>query len=94
MNSPAPLMGTITIDPLDVLPSNPPRIAPALCTFEEAGIYLRIDRNGTKDITRSVSRLVKRGKLASVTVSRVKLIPLDELKRFVREVKENRKKKA
>ena len=69
------------------LPTQPPRIAPALMTAVEAAAYLRLDEDDRDpaDAIRSLNYLVQRGRLRPCRVGKHNRFARAELDRFIAE---------
>lgn len=69
------------------LPTDPPRIAPALMTADEAAVYLRLNEDGRDiaDAVKSLEYLVTEGKLRPCRVGRWNRYARAELDRFITE---------
>lgn len=67
------------------LPTDPPRIAPALMTAEEAVVYLRLNEGGRDigDALKSLEYLVQNGRLRPCRVGKHNRYARSELHRFV-----------
>lgn len=67
------------------LPTDPPRIAPALMTADEAVVYLRLDQGGRdiRDAIKSLEYLVSEGKVRPCRVGRWNRYARSELDRFI-----------
>lgn len=67
------------------LPTDPPRIAPALMTAAEAATYLRLNQDGRDiaDAIKSLEHLVNEGRLRPCRVGRWNRYARAELDRFI-----------
>lgn len=74
----------ITCQPDDIIPTNPPQIAPEFLTEEEAAIYMRLNRRGAKDPSRSMRDLAAQYSVPTLKSGLNPLYPLAELKKLKR----------
>jgi len=72
---------------LEFLPTNPPRVAPALMTAAEAAIYLRLTEDGRDigDAVQSLDYLIRRHGLRPCRVGKHNRFARTELDRFIAE---------
>lgn len=75
------------MQPSEWIPTDPPRIAPALMTADEAAVYLRLTE-GDRDIgdaLKSLDYLVQTGRIRPCRVGKHNRFAREELHRFMRE---------
>lgn len=72
---------------LEFLPTDPPRVAPALMTAAEAAIYLRLTEDGRDvgDAIQSLDYLIRRHGLRPCRVGKHNRFARNELDRFIAE---------
>lgn len=79
--------GNGTVPSMEWLPSDPPRIAPALMTAAEAAVYLRLTEDGrdVADAITSLEYLVREGRIRPARVGKHNRYARGELDRFIQQ---------